>query len=103
MLIDIDNNDKGYMKSYTLDVLVSSLNCTLVERWCLHVPVTALYASLNEMASGGDGSGRFGGESSGKSDVWKYSDKSADGKKAELRWDPVTLAGRSALGSGPFT
>ena len=72
MLIDIDNNDKGYLKSYTLGILVSSLNCSIVERWCLHVPVTALYISLNEMASGGDGSGRSGGECSGKSDTWKY-------------------------------
>ena len=103
VLIDIDNNDIGYLKSYTLGVLVSSLNCSLVERWCLHVPVTVLCTSLNEMASGGDGSRRLGGESSGKSDVCKYSDKSADRKKAELRWDPVTLAGPSALGSGPFT
>ena len=37
------------------------------------------------MASGERGSGRFGGESSGKSDVWKYFDKSADGKKAECK------------------
>ena len=82
---DINNNDKGYVKSYTLGVRVSSLNCLQVERWCLHVPVTALYASLNEMASGGDGSGCFGGESSGKSNVWKYFNKSADGKKAECK------------------
>ncbi len=37
------------------------------------------------MASGEHGSGRFGGESSGKSDVWKYFDKSADRKKAECK------------------
>ena len=92
MLIDIDRNDKEYAKSYTLGVRVSSLNCSLVERWCLHVPVTALYASLNEMATGGDGSGRFGGESSGKSDVWKYFNKSTDGKKAECKLCSKILA-----------
>ena len=44
------------------------------------------------MASGEHGSGRFGGESSGKSDVWKYFDKSADGKKAECKLCSKVLA-----------
>ena len=44
------------------------------------------------MASEKHGSGRFGGESSGKSDVWKYFDKSADLKKAECKLCSKVLA-----------
>ena len=44
-----------------------------------HIPAAAQCV----MASGEHGSGRFGGVSSGKSDVWKYFDKSTDGKKAK--------------------
>ena len=48
---------------------------------CLHIPAAAQCV----LASGEHGSEHFGNESSGKSDVWKYFDKSADGKKAECK------------------
>ena len=54
----------------------------------LHIPAAAQCV----MASGEHGSGRFGGESSGKSDVWKYFDKCADGKKAECKLCSKVLA-----------
>ena len=49
------------------------VNCSPLE--LSHVPAAAQCI----MASGEHSSGRFGGVSSGKSDVWKYFDKSADG------------------------
>ena len=48
---------------------------------CSHVPAAAQCV----MATGKHSSGRFGGERSGKSDMWKYFNKSADGKKAECK------------------
>ena len=48
---------------------------------CSHVPAAAQCV----IASREHSSGHFGGESSGKSGVQKYFDKSADGKKAECK------------------
>ena len=56
----------------------------------MHSHVTG--AAQCVLASEEHGSGRFGGERSGKSDMWKYFDKSADGKMAECKLCSKVLA-----------
>ena len=99
VLIGVDKRIAIASSRHEAFIVANSLNCLTV----IHVFVANIYvvrltvfwsklstshvpaAAQCVMASGEHGSGRFGGESRSKSDVWKYFNKSADGKKAECK------------------